>query len=72
MAVDYFFECIYDVITFFLLIKVISCGAVIRTQLVKIGNSQGICIPKLLLKQSGIRTEVEIEVHGDRTLLKSK
>jgi antitoxin MazE len=34
----------------------------IRTQIVKIGNSQGIRIPKLLLEQSGIQTEVEIEV----------
>lgn len=46
-------------------------GAVIRTQIVKIGNSQGIRIPKLLLKQSGIRTEVEIEVHDDRLILRA-
>jgi antitoxin MazE len=41
-------------------------GTVIRTRIIKIGNSQGIRIPKLLLKQSGIQTEVEIEVEGDR------
>lgn len=46
-------------------------GAVIRTQIVKIGNSQGIRIPKLLLKQSGIRTEVEIEVDDDRLILRA-
>lgn len=46
-------------------------GAVIRTQIVKIGNSQGIRIPKLLLKQSGIRTEVEIEVHDDRLIVRA-
>jgi antitoxin component of MazEF toxin-antitoxin module len=44
-------------------------GAVIRTQSIKIDNSQGIRISKLLLKQSGIRTEVEIAVHGDRVAL---
>lgn len=40
-------------------------GTAIRTQIVKIGNSQGVRIPKLLLEQSGIQKEVEIEVHGD-------
>lgn len=41
-------------------------GANIRTQIIKIGNSQGIRIPKILLEQSGINTEVEIEVESDR------
>jgi antitoxin MazE len=40
-------------------------GAVIRTRIVKIGNSQGVRIPKLLLEQSGIDAEVEIEVQND-------
>lgn len=40
-------------------------GTVIRTRIVKIGNSQGVRIPKLLLEQSGIHEEVEIEVQGD-------
>ncbi|MCG8365844.1 MAG: AbrB/MazE/SpoVT family DNA-binding domain-containing protein [Pseudanabaenales cyanobacterium] len=40
-------------------------GAAIRTRIIRIGNSQGIRIPKILLEQSGIHTEVEIEVHGD-------
>ena len=37
-------------------------GTAIRTRIVKIGNSQGIRIPKLLLEQSGIGEEVEIEI----------
>lgn len=45
-------------------------GAAIRTRIVKIGNSQGIRIPKPLLEQSGISTEVEIEVHSDRLILR--
>ncbi|OUL30087.1 MazE family transcriptional regulator [Nostoc sp. RF31YmG] len=45
-------------------------GAAIRTRIVKIGNSQGIRIPKPLLEQSGISTEVEIEVHGDRLIIR--
>lgn len=40
-------------------------GGSIRTQIIKIGNSQGVRIPKLLLEQSGIHTEVEIEVQGE-------
>ncbi|MBE9069661.1 AbrB/MazE/SpoVT family DNA-binding domain-containing protein [Leptolyngbya cf. ectocarpi LEGE 11479] len=37
-------------------------GTAIKTSIVKIGNSQGIRIPKLLLEQSGILGDVEIEV----------
>lgn len=46
-------------------------GAVIRTRIVKIGNSQGVRIPKLLLEQSGIHTEVEIEVQGDHLTIRT-
>lgn len=42
----------------------------IRTRIVKIGNSQGIRIPKLLLEQSGIGTEVEIELQGGNLILR--
>ncbi len=45
-------------------------SAAIRTRIVKIGNSQGIRIPKLLLEQSGIDTEVEIEVQGLNLILR--
>lgn len=33
-----------------------------RARIVQIGNSQGIRIPKPLLEQSGISTDVELEV----------
>ncbi|MBW4619105.1 MAG: AbrB/MazE/SpoVT family DNA-binding domain-containing protein [Cyanosarcina radialis HA8281-LM2] len=46
-------------------------GAAIRTRIVKIGNSQGVRIPKLLLEQSGIHAEVEIEVQGDRLTIRA-
>ena len=46
-------------------------GISIRTQIVKIGNSQGIRIPKLLLEQSGIHAEVEIEVQGDHLIIRT-
>lgn len=46
-------------------------GTAIRTRIVKIGNSQGIRIPKLLLEQSGIQSEVEIEVQGNSLKIRS-
>lgn len=45
-------------------------GTAIKTRIVKIGNSQGIRIPKLLLEQSGIHSEVEIEVQGDHLTIR--
>jgi antitoxin MazE len=35
-----------------------------RTRIVKIGNSQGIRIPKALLDQTGLCGEVEIQAQG--------
>ena len=34
----------------------------IKTQIIKIGNSQGIRIPKTLLDKSGLKGKVELEV----------
>ena len=41
----------------------------IRARIVSIGNSQGIRIPKLLLEQTGIKGEVELEVLQDRIII---
>lgn len=41
----------------------------VRTRIVKIGNSQGIRIPKLLLEQSGIGEDVYIEVREGQLIL---
>ncbi|MEG3910060.1 AbrB/MazE/SpoVT family DNA-binding domain-containing protein [Microcoleus sp. w1-18aA5] len=43
----------------------------IQTQIVTIDNSQGIRIPKSLLDQIGISEAVEIEVHGDRIVIRA-
>ncbi len=40
-----------------------------KARLVRIGNSQGIRIPKPLLEQTGLRDEVEIEVEGNRLVI---
>lgn len=45
-------------------------GTAIRTRIVKIGNSQGIRIPKLLLEQSGLGAEVEVNVEGDHLVIR--
>jgi antitoxin MazE len=46
-------------------------GVTIKTRIIRIGNSQGIRIPKILLEQSGIHTEVEIEVQGDHLTIRT-
>ena len=36
-----------------------------KTKIVKIGNSQGVRIPKLLLEESGLKGAVELKVKKD-------
>jgi antitoxin MazE len=45
-------------------------AAALRTKLIKIGNSQGIRLPKTLLEQSGILGEVEIELQAEGILIR--
>ena len=40
-----------------------------RTRIVKIGNSQGVRIPKLILEQSGIQDEVEIKAQNGNVVI---
>ncbi len=42
----------------------------VRTQIVKIGNSRGIRIPKLLIDQTGLDREVEIAVERGRLVIR--
>ena len=42
-----------------------------KAQIVRIGNSQGIRIPKPFLQQSGIADDVDIEVQGNQIVLRS-
>jgi len=41
-----------------------------RSKIVKIGNSQGIRIPKLLLEQTGLIGEVELAVEGNALVIR--
>ncbi|MBV6397532.1 MAG: hypothetical protein HFACDABA_03146 [Anaerolineales bacterium] len=43
---------------------------VTRTQLVKIGNSRGVRIPKPLIDQAGLQSEVEIVVDRGRLVIR--
>jgi len=45
-------------------------GAGARTRIVKIGNSQGIRIPKPLLDQAAIGEEVELEVKDGQLIIR--
>ena len=40
-----------------------------KARIVQIGNSQGIRIPKPLIKQTGLGEEVEIQVEGNRLII---
>lgn len=44
---------------------------IVKTRLVKIGNSQGIRIPKVLLDQVGLKNDIELEVQGDHIVLRA-
>ena len=41
-----------------------------KTRIVRIGNSQGIRIPKPLLEQTGLRGEVEVSVQDDGLMIR--
>lgn len=42
-----------------------------KTRIVKIGNSQGVRIPKLFLEQTSLGEEVELEVQGNQIIIRS-
>ncbi|MBD2293986.1 AbrB/MazE/SpoVT family DNA-binding domain-containing protein [Anabaena sphaerica FACHB-251] len=47
-----------------------TTGKAVKTQIVKIGDSQGVFIPKTLLEQSGTPSELEIEVQGNHFIIR--
>ena len=42
-----------------------------RTNVIAIGNSRGIRIPKVVLEQTGLRDEVELEVRGSQVVIRA-
>lgn len=43
----------------------------LKTRIIKIGNSQGIRIPKILLEQAGLDEEVEVAVEQDQLVIRA-
>jgi antitoxin MazE len=41
-----------------------------RARVIKIGNSQGIRIPKILLEQTGIMDDVELEIEKNQIIIR--
>jgi antitoxin MazE len=44
---------------------------VLRSRVVRIGNSQGVRIPKQALQQAGISQEVELDIQEDQIVIRS-
>jgi antitoxin MazE len=42
-----------------------------KASLVQIGNSRGVRIPKVLLEQTGLRDDLELEVRGSQLLIRA-
>lgn len=42
-----------------------------KAQIIRIGNSQGVRIPKILLEDGKLSGEVELELHEDGILIRS-
>lgn len=45
-------------------------GDIMRARVIKIGNSQGLRIPKPILEQTGIMDDVEIEVEKNQIIIR--
>lgn len=43
--------------------------AATKGQLVRIGNSRGVRLPKVLIEQAGLEDEVELEVRGNTIVI---
>ncbi len=41
----------------------------VRSKVVKIGNSRGIRIPRIILEQAGLTDEVEMRVEGNKLII---
>lgn len=46
-------------------------STVLKTRIIKIGNSQGVRIPKLFLEQTQLHDDVELELQADQIVIRS-
>ncbi len=44
---------------------------IVKSKIIKIGNSRGLRIPKILLKQLNIRDEVELEIQAGQLIIRA-
>ncbi|HTH38528.1 MAG TPA: AbrB/MazE/SpoVT family DNA-binding domain-containing protein [Pyrinomonadaceae bacterium] len=51
--------------------KIRNYDVIMKAQIIQIGNSQGIRIPKIMLEETRLSAEVELEVHPEGLLIKS-
>lgn len=42
----------------------------LKTNIIRIGNSQGIRLPKTVLQQCGLKDKVELEIEDDQIIIK--
>ena len=47
-------------------------SAVVNTKLVRIGNSRGIRLPKVLVEQAGLTGELELEIRRRQLIVRSR
>jgi len=45
-------------------------NVIMKANLVKIGNSRGVRLPKVLIREAGLPYEVELEVQGDTIVIR--
>jgi antitoxin MazE len=48
-----------------------NLGKIIKSKIVRIGNSQGVRIPHFLLQQLRLKNEVEMSVQGDQLVIRA-
>ena len=58
-----------DVFTLYIQCHDLQTSMAVKTRIIRIGNSQGIRIPKPLLEQSGITGEVELEIEEGKIII---
>jgi antitoxin MazE len=46
-------------------------GGSVKARIIRIGNSQGIRIPKPILEQTGLSDDVELDVVGNQIIIRS-
>lgn len=46
-------------------------NTILKTRIVRIGNSQGVRIPKLFLEQTQLHDDVELELQSDQIVIRS-